>query len=69
MKEFKFLNLDIVDGGLLNVFRSIYVDSLGCVRIKWGSEGECFRIYSNVTQGFIMSPWIFNFYMDIIMKE
>ena len=34
-----------------------------CVRVK-GGEGEQFRIYSGVRQGRIMSPWLFNVYMD-----
>ena len=34
-----------------------------------GGEGECFRIENGVRQGYIMSPWLFNVYMDAVMKE
>ena len=38
------------------------------VRVK-GAEDECFRIVSGVRQGCIMSLWLFNVYMDAVMKE
>ena len=55
-------------GKLLNGIKSMYVNSLACVRVK-GGESECFRINSSVRQGCIMSPWLFNVYMDKVMKE
>ena len=48
-----------VGGKLLDGIKSMYVNSLACVRVK-GSERECFRINSGVRQGCIMSPWFFN---------
>ena len=42
---------------------SVYVDSLACVRVKRG-ESDRFRIDRGVRQGCIMSPWLFNVYMD-----
>ena len=54
-------------GKLLNGIKSMYVDSLGCFRVK-GGESEWFRIDSVVRQGCIMSPWLFNIYMDAVMK-
>ena len=53
---------------LLGANKSIYVDSLACVRVK-GDVSEWFRIDSGVRQGCIMSPWIFNVYMDAEMEE
>ena len=44
-----------VGGNLLNGIKSMYVNSVPCVRIK-GGESECFRINSGVRQGCIMSP-------------
>ena len=41
----------------------MYIDSSACVRVK-GGESEWFKIDSVVRQGFIMSPWLFNVYMD-----
>ena len=38
------------------------------VRIK-GSFSEFFRTDRGVRQGCIMSPWLFNVYMDTMMKE
>ena len=46
----------------------MYVDSLSCVRVN-GGEKEQFRIDSGVRQGCTMSPWLFNIYMDGVMKE
>ena len=55
-------------GKLLNGIKSMYVNSLASARVK-GGESECFRINSDVKQGCIMSPWIFNVYMDAVVKE
>ena len=58
---------DVV-GKLLSGIKSMYVGSLACVRVK-GGVSERFRIDSGVRQGCIMSPWLFNVYMDGLMKE
>ena len=55
-------------GKLLNSIKSMYVNSLACVRVK-GDESEFFRIDSGVKQECIMSPWLFIVYMDAVMKE
>ena len=34
-----------------------------------GGENECFRINNGVRQGCIMFPWLFNVYIDAVMKE
>ena len=57
-----------VGGKLFNGAKSIYVNSLACVRVKMG-KSECFRIGSGVRQGCIVFPWLFNVYMDAAMKE
>ena len=44
---------------LLGGIKSMYVDSLACVRVKVGVS-EQFSIDNWVRQGFIMSPWLFN---------
>ena len=46
----------------------MYVESLACVRVKRG-ESERFRIYSEVRKGCIMFLWLFNVYMDEVMKK
>ena len=57
--------LRIYDVGdeLLSGIKSMYINSLACVRVI-GEENENFRIESDVRQGCIMSPWLFNMYMD-----
>ena len=56
-----------VGSKLLNGFKSFYVNSLSCARVK-GGESECFRIESGLRQVCIMSHWLFNVYMKV-MKE
>ena len=55
-----------VGGKLLNGIKSIYANSLACVRVK-GCGSECFRIDSEVRQVCIMFPWPFNVYMEFKM--
>ena len=52
---------------LWNGIKSMYVNNLGCVRVK-GGEIECFSINSSVRQGCIKSPSLFNVYMDTMME-
>ena len=56
--------LRIYDVGdtLLNGIKSMFVNSLACVRVKRG-ESECFRINCGVRQGCIMFLWLFNAYI------
>ena len=49
-------------GKLLSGIKSTYV------RVKWG-ESEWFRIDNGIREGCIMFPWLFNVYMDAMMKE
>ena len=57
-----------VDGKLLSSIKSVYANSLACVKVKWW-ESEGFRIDSGVRQVCIMSPLIFNVYIDTVRKE
>ena len=57
-----------VGGKLFYEINSMYVNGLACVRVKEG-ESECFKIDRGVRQGCIISPWLFNVYMDAVMKE
>ena len=59
--------MDDEDGILLYGIKSIYDNSIGCISVK----GECerFTINSGEGQGCTMSPWLFNVYMDALMKE
>ena len=55
-------------GKLLSGIKIMYVDSSACVRVK-EAESDLFRINSGVRQACIMPPWLFNVYMDGVMKE
>ena len=57
-----------VGGKLLNGIKSIYVNSLACVKVK-GDGNECFRIDNGVRQGCIMIPWLFHVHMNAVIKE
>ena len=46
----------------------MYVHNSASVRVK-GGESERFRVDGRVRQGFIMSSWLFNVYMDGVMKK
>ena len=52
----------------LREIKSMYVDSSASDRIK-GGESERFRIDNGVRQGCIISPWLFNVYMDGVIKD
>ena len=52
-----------VKGGLLNVLKAIYSDSKACVRINDGTS-DWFTVGRGVKQGCVMSPWLFNVFMD-----
>ena len=58
---------DVV-GKLLGKITSIYFSSLAHVRVK-RDESKQFMINRGIRQGCIMSPWLFNVYMDAVMKE
>ena len=58
-----------IGGKLLVGIKSMYVDSLTCVRLKGSVSSERLRIDSGVRQGRIMSLWLFNVYMDTGMKK
>ena len=57
-----------VGGTLLRGIKSMYVNSLGCIRVN-RDVSKCFRTDSGMRQGCIMSPWLFDVYMDAVMKE
>ena len=50
-------------GKLLSGIKNMYV-SLACVRVKMVRESV-----SKLKQGCVMSPWLFNMYMNVVIKE
>ena len=65
---FQVIRMYDMDGKQLNGNKSIYVNILAYVRVK-GGMSECFKIDRDVRQVYIMSLWLFNVYMDAVMKE
>ena len=62
------LRLYGVGGKLLQAVKSLYVDSKVCVRV--GSEmSEWFPVRVGLRQGCVMSPWLFNLFIDGLVRE
>ena len=57
-----------VGGKLLNRIKNMYDGSEAWAGIS-RVESDWFNINSGVRQGCVMSPWLFNLYMDGVMKE
>ena len=57
-----------INGKLLRAIQSLYSESEACVRIC-RREGDWFRVKVGLRQGCVMSPWLFNLFMDGVMKE
>ena len=57
------------DGGkLLKAVKSFYVDSTACVQVEM-DVSEWFPVNVRFRQGCVMSPWLFNVYMDGVVRE
>ena len=57
-----------VGGCVLKGIQSFYVGSTACVRV--GSDtSESFEVTVGLRQGCVMSPWLFNVYMDGVVRE
>ena len=55
-------------GKLLNAIKSFYRESRACVRVN-RRESEWFDVKVGLRQGCVMSPWLFNIYMDGVVRE
>ena len=64
----KVLSLYGVGGKLMRAVKSFYVNSRACVRIG-GGESSWFEVKVGVRQGCVMSPWLFNLFIDSVVKE
>ncbi len=56
-----------VGGKLLSATKSFYEEASACVKIC-GETSEHFEIKVGLSQGCVMSPWLFNIYMDGVMR-
>ena len=62
------LRLYGIGGRLLRGVKSLYVGSKACVRV--GNEvSEWFPVRVGLRQGCVMSPWLFNLYIDGVARE
>jgi len=57
-----------VRGKLLDGVRAMYENSKACVRVD-GKVSEWFTIEEGVRQGCVISPWLFNVFMDACMRR
>ena len=57
-----------VKGKLMRAIRSLYEGSEACVRVG-GMLSGWFPISQGVRQGCVLSSWLFNVFMDRIMRE
>ena len=57
-----------VSGNLLRAIEAMYQASEACVRVN-GEVTEWFKVRQGMRQGFPMSPWLFNIYLDMVVKE
>ncbi len=48
--------------------KAFYRDINACVKVK-GEMGECFKIKAGLRQGCVMSPWLFNIFMDGVIGK
>ena len=64
----RVLSMYGINGKLLAAVQSLYERSEACVRVC-REEGEWFRVRVGLRQGCVMSPWLFNVFMDGVMKE
>ena len=57
-----------VGGKLLKAVQSFYVDSRACVRVG-NDVSEWFLVNVGLRQGCVMSPWLFNVYINCMVRE
>ena len=57
-----------VSGDLLRVIRAMYQASEACVRVD-GEMTEWFEARQGVRQGCPMLPWLFNIYLDMVVRK
>ncbi len=62
------LRLYGLGGRLLKGVKSFYKNSRACVRVGNGVS-DWFSVRIGLRQGCVMSPWLFNVYMDGIVRE
>ena len=64
----RVVNMYGVNGMLLNAIRSFYAKSEACGRVC-RKESEWFRVEVGLRQACVMPPWVFNLFMDGVVRE
>ena len=64
----RMLGIYGVGGKLLSAVKSFYVDSRACVRVG-NKESDTFVVKVDLRHGCVMSLWLFNVYMDGVVRE
>ena len=62
------LRLYGIGSRLLRGVKSLYVGSKACVRVR-NEVSEWFPVRVELRQGCVMSPWLFNLYIDGVVRE
>lgn len=62
------MKMNGVGGRTLEAVKSFYNGSEACVTVG-NEESEMFAVNVGLRQGCVMLPWLFNLYMDGVMKE
>ena len=57
-----------VQGKLLRVIQALYEGGKACVKVGQ-SETEMFDVQKGVRQGCTLSPWLFNVFVDEVVRE
>ncbi len=57
-----------VGGKLFSAIKPFYEEASACVKIS-GETSEHFEIKVCLRQGCVMSPWLFNIFIDGVMRE
>ncbi len=52
----------------MRAVKSFYEGSRACARVGRG-ESDRFEVNVGLRQGCVMSPWLFNMYMDGVVRE
>ena len=53
---------------MLKAVQSFYKDSRACVRVG-NDVSKWFPVNIGLIYGYVMSPWLFNVYMDGVVRE
>ena len=57
-----------VRGRLLRSIKALYEGGRARVKVEW-MESQWFRVYKGVRQGCTLSPWLFNVFINNVVKE